>query len=230
MTANSRGARVPEATFRFGDFELDCNSHLLMRNGTNIHLSRKAQQLLHLLLLARPRALSRSELYDALWPSTFVCESNLAGIINEVRRALDDDPRASHYIRTVHGFGYAFCGEVVQTAATRFVTAKLHCEKQTYPLHEGENSLGRSEDCRVVLAAPSISRRHASITICNGLFTITDLGSTNGTYVDGQRIGSLPVVVTPQSRIAFGALRASIISRTISSTAGLRLNEKQQSG
>lgn len=231
MTANSRGTRVPDATFRFGDFTLDCDSRLLMRNGTKIHLSLKAQQLLHLLLLARPRALSRKELYDALWPSTFVCETNLASIINEVRRALGDDPRTSHYIRTVHGFGYAFCGEVVQqAAAARYVTAKLNCEKQSYSLHEGENSLGRSDDCSIVIAAPTISRRHAVITICNGLFTITDLDSTNGTYVDGRRIGRVPVVVTPQSRITFGALTASIISRTISSTTGLRLNAKLSSG
>jgi len=111
MGLNSR-ADESAATFHIGEFTFDCASRLLMRGGVKRHLSPKAQQLLRLLLVARPRALSREELYDALWPSTFVCETNLASVVNEIRRALGDDARAARYIRTVHGFGYAFCGEV----------------------------------------------------------------------------------------------------------------------
>jgi len=106
MDTDLRPAGEPAAVFRFGEFTFDCGSHLLMRGGVGRHLSLKARRLLQLLIEARPRALSREELYDALWPSTFVCESNLASIINEVRRALGDDARAASYIRTIHGFGY----------------------------------------------------------------------------------------------------------------------------
>src|SRR6476659_7510437 len=137
MSTILRPAGEPTATFRFGEFTFDCGSHLLMRSGVKQHLSLKAQHLLQLLILARPRALSREELYDALWPSTFVCETNLASIINEVRRALGDDARASQYIRTVHGFGYAFCGEIV-SAVANFVAAMLQCEGQSHSLFEGE--------------------------------------------------------------------------------------------
>src|SRR5688500_13859545 len=116
MSGSFRPAGEPAATFRFGEFLFDSGSRLLLRSGVERHLSPKARQLLQLLLLARPRALSREDLYDALWPSTFVCETNLASIVNEVRRALGDDARSSHYIRTVHGFGYAFRSEVTSTA------------------------------------------------------------------------------------------------------------------
>ena len=212
------------ATFQFGEFTYDCGSRLLTRNGVKTHLSLKAQQLLQLLLLVRPRAQSREELYDALWPETFVCETNLAGIINELRRALGDDARTPHYIRTIHGFGYAFCGEVISGAIPIAVAAALLCNEQRYSLCEGENLVGRADDCRVIIAAPTISRRHAVITIQDGSCWISDHDSKNGTFVDGKRIGRLPVQVTRNTQISFGAVRASFIVRKVSSTAALKLN------
>jgi DNA-binding winged helix-turn-helix (wHTH) protein len=224
MTTNFRLAGDPAATFRFGEFTFDCGSRLLTRSGVRRHLSLKAQQLLQLLLVARPRALSREELYDALWPSTFVCETNLASIINEVRRALGDDARASNYIRTVHGFGYAFCGEVVSVVVMNFVAATLHCEGQSYPLYEGENLVGRAQDCRILITAKTISRRHALITIFDGSISIRDLDSKNGTFVDGQLIGRQPAMLTPRTEIAFGSILAALNVRTISTTNSLMLN------
>jgi len=214
----------PPSSFRFGDFTFHCESHLLTRNGVQRHLTRKAQQLLKLLLLAQPRALSREELYDALWPSTFVCETNLASIINEVRRALGDDARDSRYIRTVHGFGYAFSGEVVSDFASSLVVATLDYQGQSYPLYVGENTVGRARDCRVVMTASTISRRHALITVYDGAFSVIDLESTNGTYCNGQIIGRAPVMVTGNAQIAFGTVVASISFRKISTTTGLMLN------
>src|SRR5687767_8563539 len=91
MYTHLRPAGQPAVTFHFGEFLFDCGSRQLLRAGVELHLSPKAQQLLHLLLAVRPRALSREELYDALWPSTFVCETNLANVVNEIRRTLGDD-------------------------------------------------------------------------------------------------------------------------------------------
>lgn len=110
--------------FRFGELTFDCGSHLLLRNGEEQHLSPKARQLLRMLLLKRPRAVSHEEIYDALWPSTFVSETNMTSVVSELRRALGDVTRSAQYIRTVHGFGYAFSGDVDgagtgRTSATR---------------------------------------------------------------------------------------------------------------
>lgn len=224
MSTNFRLAGEPAATFRFGEFTFDCASHLLVRSGVERHLSPKAQHLLHILLLARPRALSREDLYDALWPSTFVCETNLASIINELRRALGDDARASHYIRTVHAFGYAFCGDVASTAPAPFAAATLLYGECSHLMCEGENLVGRAPDCRVVMTDGTISRRHAMITVYDGASSIRDLDSKNGTYIDGLRIGRSPVVLSPGSRIELGAVVASIMFRRISSTTSLKLN------
>ena len=56
-----------------------------------------------------------------------------------------------------------------------------------FPLKEGENSIGR-ESTDVLLADPTVSRRHAVLTVEADKCWIEDLGSTNGTYVSGKQI------------------------------------------
>lgn len=205
-----------DVVFRFGEFTFDSGSRLLLRGGIVQHLSPKAQLLLRRLLLNRPRAVSRKELYDELWPSTFVCETNLTTVVSELRRALGDETAAVQYIRTVHGFGYAFTGEASTAAGSRRrPVATLLCEHERHLLYDGENSVGRSQDCQIVLHGPTVSRHHAVIDIQDGEVTIEDLNSRNGTYVNGQRITRS--AVRYQEPIAFGATHATIV-RKISST------------
>jgi DNA-binding winged helix-turn-helix (wHTH) protein len=63
---------------------------------------------------AAPRALSKSELLEHLWPGTFVVEANLPHLIAEIREALEDTSRSPRFVRTVHGFGYAFQEPIVR--------------------------------------------------------------------------------------------------------------------
>jgi non-specific serine/threonine protein kinase len=92
----------------FGDFVLDLDARELVRAGTPVSLSPKAFQLLGLLVQRHPRALSKTELQDLLWPGTFVVEKNLTNLVSEIREALGDDAATPRFIRTVHRFGYAF--------------------------------------------------------------------------------------------------------------------------
>ncbi len=92
----------------FGDFVLDLDARELVRAGTPVSLSPKALQLLGLLVERHPRAVSKTDLQDRLWPDTFVVEKNLTNLVSEIREALGDDPAAPRFIRTVHRFGYAF--------------------------------------------------------------------------------------------------------------------------
>src|SRR5262245_43706464 len=97
---------------RFGEFELDRERRQLLRSGRPVPLEPKAYELLTLLAERRPRALSRAQIRDVVWPGVFISESTLNQAVNNIRQALDDDAREPRYIRTAHGFGYAFCGEV----------------------------------------------------------------------------------------------------------------------
>src|SRR4030095_1705487 len=81
------GGRV---TYRFGRFTLDTRTRQLLDDDNEVHLSPKAFELLQVLVRNRDRAMSRSELHEHLWPSTFVLETNLASLVAEIRRALGD--------------------------------------------------------------------------------------------------------------------------------------------
>lgn len=219
MSVDDREDSEPAVAFQIGEFTFDTASRMLLQDGEERHLSPKAQQLLHLLLAARPRALSREELYDALWPSTFVLETNLAGVVSELRTVLADTVRDSRYIRTVHGYGYAFCGDVTSIAVRAELAAMLYCEERLHPLYQGANAVGRALEGRVVLTGGSVSRCHAVITVTDDATWVEDLRSKNGTYVDGKRVGRARI--TPKSRIVFGAVGASLIHRKRSATLSL---------
>src|SRR6058998_4110806 len=94
----------------FGEFTLDTESREFFRDGQPVHISPKAFLLLEALLERRPAAVPKSALKDRLWPSSHVSEASLASLVAELRSALADDAREPRFIRTVHTYGYAFCG------------------------------------------------------------------------------------------------------------------------
>jgi eukaryotic-like serine/threonine-protein kinase len=95
--------------YRFDEFELDPSRRSLSRNGTAIPLSSKAFEVLSYLVANPGRVVTKDELLKAVWPESFVEESNLPGYISGLRKALTD--RAS-YIATVPGQGYQFTARV----------------------------------------------------------------------------------------------------------------------
>lgn len=158
-----------------------------MNAGVPIHLPPKAFRLLEALLAASPRALSKDDLTQAVWGDTVVEESNLAGLAADLRRALKDDPRSPRFIRTVHGFGYSFCGNVAG-GAPRTKAASLVFKGEELPIYSGENILGRDPTADVQVDHVTVSRCHARVSVDGDTFTVEDLGSKNGTFLDGERL------------------------------------------
>jgi len=185
----------------FGDFVLDIDRRELTRRGKAVRLAPKAFQLLQVLFEARPKAVSQQDLYDQLWPDTFVEKSNLHNLIYQVREALADDDQT--IIRTVYGFGFAFAG------AGSGVRWQLIVAGHDIDLHEGENIVGRDQDVSVQIEARSISRRHARLVVSSDRVTLEDLGSKNGTTIGDRRIGSV-IEVRDGDRIVFGSVPATL--------------------
>ena len=179
---------------RFGMFVLDSETRELLRGDDRVPLSPKAFELLSLLVAHRPKAISKSELQERLWPTTFVVEKNLANLVSEIRDLLGDDRTNPRYIRTVHRFGYAFRETVPSDEAGRSarrsgeVSFRVKWIGGRVTLEEGEHVIGRDPDADVFLNSSGVSRRHARITIRARQATIEDLGSKNGTFVADQRL------------------------------------------
>ena len=177
----------------FDRFVFDSERRELLDGDETVHLAPKAFQLLGLLIECAPRALSKDELRDVIWPRMIVDEAGVAGLVNDVRTALGDRPRKPRFIRTVHGFGYAFCGEI-QSRAGRPRAGSVTFRGQELPLLHGENVLGRDATAEVCVDDATVSRRHATITINGHDVSIRDLESKNGTLVDGEKIsGTVPL-------------------------------------
>ena len=101
----------------FGDFVIDFDERRLLSAQQEIRLTPKAFDLLRLLIETRPKALSKQEIFDRLWPGTFVTENNLATLVADLRSSLGDQASEPRFIRTVYAFGYAFVGDVVVPSA-----------------------------------------------------------------------------------------------------------------
>jgi DNA-binding winged helix-turn-helix (wHTH) protein len=192
---------------RFGLFTLDAARRQLLRERVAIHLTPKAFDLIHLLVSEAPRVVSKRELHERLWPGGFVTDASLTGLVKELRRALDDDDPDAPVIRTVHRVGYA-CGLEVAIPERR--TTAWHwlvLRGRRVVLHQGGNVIGRDPVSDVWLEAPGLSRSHARILIDDNGVRLEDLGSKNGTTVDGARVRTA-VTLSDGDRITFGSVVA----------------------
>ena len=177
----------------FGEFVLDPEARELRRRGEPVLLPPKAYQLLEVLVLSSPKALSKSALEEQLWPDTFVVEKNLVNLIARIRDILDDDAAHPRFIRTIQRFGYAFRDSTSEPAATRKPLGKDARFRIVWAggrvgLADGEYVLGRDPDLELFLDSPDVSRRHARIMIAGDEATIEDLESKNGTFVTDRRL------------------------------------------
>jgi len=65
--------------------------------------------------------------------------------------------------------------------------------QQTVPLRAGKVVVGRQDDCQIRIPSPQVSRHHCEITSGAAGVRIRDLGSSNGTIVNGQRVEDAPL-------------------------------------
>jgi DNA-binding winged helix-turn-helix (wHTH) protein len=195
---------------RFGPFTLDSDTRQLLRDDAAVHLPRKAFDLLSMLLIKRPKVIDKDELQAALWPDSHVDLAGINVLVGDVRRALGDDAKRPRFIRTVHAVGYAFCGEAVDlrdAPAPARTPCWLVWGDRTFRLTDGENVIGRDPRCQVWVDAPRVSRRHASIAIdlAQDTVVLSDLDSTNGTFVGRSRVGQ-PVALSDGDSIKVGTV------------------------
>lgn len=200
---------------RFGDCVLDSETRQLFVGGKEVHLQPKAFQFLELLVENRPKALSKGDIHDKLWPGTFVSDGTLTSLLAEIRDAVGDDARNSRFVRTVHRFGYAFCGQAQETSKRPSEGSRMRSVfwlirgRRRFALPAGETIIGRDPGAAVFLDDASISRRHARIVVSDDGATLEDLGSKNGTHVGDRKIEA-PVPLADGDAIRVGSVSLTL--------------------
>jgi DNA-binding winged helix-turn-helix (wHTH) protein len=200
----------------FGACVLDSDTRQLLALGKEVHLQPKAYQVLELLLERRPKAVSKHELHERLWPGTFVSDGTLTSLIAEVRDAIGDDAHEPRFVRTLHRFGYAFSGaaqDIGEGPPDRSGVPKsvywLQRGQRRVGLDAGESIIGRDPGVTAFIDHPSVSRRHARIVVSAAGAVLEDLGSKNGTFLDETRIDR-PVPVADGNKLRIGSVALTL--------------------
>ena len=97
---------------RFDAFRLDTATRELSRDGIAVALPPRVFACLALLAHHRERAMGRDELIEAMWDGRGATDVQLAQLVLQCRRAVDDDGQRQRVIRTVPGFGYRWVAAV----------------------------------------------------------------------------------------------------------------------
>lgn len=171
-----------------GDWALDTERRVLARGGVPVPVEPKALNLLEFLIKERPRVVPKAELLARIWADTAVTEASLTRLIKQLRDALGDDPGEPRYITTARRFGYGFIGVPSLEPGDDRSECRLVGRTGTIWLGRGETIVGRTTHDLPVLDDPSISRRHARLTVNQHGAWIEDLQSKNGTFVGAARV------------------------------------------
>src|SRR6202142_1144983 len=107
IRARLREKEPHENLLRAKDLVMDRDRHEVARAGQPIHLTAKEYALLEYLLLHRNKVHSRDELFNGVWGSDFLGDSNLIDVYIRYLRGKIDDGFDDKLIQTVRGVGYA---------------------------------------------------------------------------------------------------------------------------
>jgi hypothetical protein len=101
--------------------------------------------------------------------------------------------------------GLRCAGGKGRSAARRRRTFGVVLPRREMTLLEGTTVIGRASDAAIQIDSPSVSRYHARIVVAHESAVLEDLGSKNGTHVNGQRVRA-PYPLADGSRIRLGAI------------------------
>jgi TolB-like protein/DNA-binding winged helix-turn-helix (wHTH) protein/Tfp pilus assembly protein PilF len=111
-------SRIHSHVYEFGAFRLDAERRLLWRGGEPVALTPKVFDVLCALVQNAGQIIAKEQLLQAVWPDSYVEESNLTQTVFVLRKALGEAPE-QRYILTVQGKGYRFTPEVTEVPRER---------------------------------------------------------------------------------------------------------------
>lgn len=109
--------------YRFDQFDLDLARFELRKAGAPVAIEPQVLSLLALLVANPDRMVSKDEIIEKVWSNRIVSEAAVASRIKSVRKAIGDDGKLQRLVRTLHGRGFRFIGEVTFDPDTHGVPA-----------------------------------------------------------------------------------------------------------
>ena len=180
--------------FHLGDWVVEPTLDRISRNGREVRLRPRAMDVLTVLALAGGNLVSKQNLIDDVWRTEFVSDHALTQVIAELRAALGDDARAPTFIENIPRRGYRLVADVMPVAVSSAspngatMPFKLLTESGHHPLTQGSTVIGRTDEADICIDRTEVSRCHAMITVQGTTAIIEDLGSKNGTFVNGHQV------------------------------------------
>ena len=209
----------PDAeSYEFDSFRLDPAEHRLLRDGEPVALEPKVLETLLVLVRRHGSLVAKEELMQAVWPDSFVEESNLTRNISVLRKALG----GSHFIETVPKRGYRFVGDVraVSELQTEVI---LQSSRVTVVVEEEEESGWRRR------ALGAVARHKTAVALALALVIVAAAAaSLRSSQLSGQTVDSFAVLpfvnagTNPETEYLSDGITDSLIDR-LSQAPGLRV-------
>jgi DNA-binding winged helix-turn-helix (wHTH) protein len=186
---------APPPPFDLGEWRVEPSLDRISRGVEVVQMPPRVTQVLVCLADRSGQLVTKRQLIDAVWDKEFVTEGALTRCIAILRKILGDDAARPRYVENVPRKGYRLImpthsplGAVEAELGRRRSMCWLALGKRRFDLGDGENVIGRASDAAVRIDSKTVSRRHARVTVTGVRATVEDLGSRNGTSLEGRRI------------------------------------------
>ncbi len=157
------GKALTKKYFRFGNFRLYPSEHLLLRDETPLPLAPKAFDILVLLVQNSGHLVKRDTLMEAIWPDSFVEETNITVNISLLRKTLGNAADGQPYIETVPRKGYRFnggvteCEEADEPKVERTVVGHTETEAEAQGTAKAKASVVENDIQEVPVTTPQLA-------------------------------------------------------------------------
>ena len=100
--------------YRIGAYLIDPETYEIREDGRPVPVEPQVFDLLIMLIENRQRTVGKDEIIEQVWKGRIISDATLSSRIKSARQALGDDGSAQKLIRTIHGRGFRFVGDVEQ--------------------------------------------------------------------------------------------------------------------
>lgn len=187
-TPASAGTKV---IYKFGGYRIDTARFEITRGGRALAVEPQVLELLIMLIDNRDRVVSKDELFGKIWKRRIVSDTTLSSRIKTARQVIGDTGSRQEYIKTIHGRGFRFVGNVEVETAAPPATGREPSKSTT--ADRPATRYARSGDIHVASdVLPSIQVPTLVIHVAGDVLIDVQAGRDLATHIPGAKYVELP--------------------------------------